>query len=281
MTIKFLGTIAAEGGPALFCNCSYCKEAQRRGGKDIRTRSQILINDDLLVDFPADTYLHKLRYNLDLSKIRYLLVTHSHHDHFYPEDLFSRGEQSAYHMKEKVLDIYCNQATKELFDGRAQNRIQPSVVNNLHFQVLQEFNKVQTGRYEMHALKAQHMKTENALFYLIKQDENAYLQCNDTGLLFEENYQYLESLGVKIDAVCLDCTMGANEKSYFGHMNLKECLGTVERMRKSSFIKGNTRFVLTHFCHNGGLLHDDYERICAPYGVEVAYDGMEMSLNEK
>ena len=60
MKVKFLGTIAAEGGPALFCNCQYCKEAKKRGGKDIRTRSQILVNEDLLVDFPADTYLHKL-----------------------------------------------------------------------------------------------------------------------------------------------------------------------------------------------------------------------------
>lgn len=69
MKVQFLGTVAAEGGPALFCNCKYCKEAQKRGGKNIRTRSQILINEDVLVDLPADTYFHKLQYNLDLSKI--------------------------------------------------------------------------------------------------------------------------------------------------------------------------------------------------------------------
>lgn len=278
MKIKFLGTIAAEGGPALFCNCSYCKEAQRRGGKDIRTRSQILINDDLLVDFPADTYLHKLQYNLDLSKIRYLLLTHSHHDHFYSEDLFSRGEQNAYGMQEPILDIYSNFATKTLFDERAKGRIQAEIADNLHFHVVSEFDKIQTARYKIYALKAQHMKTENALFYLIQQGENAFLQCNDTGLLFEENYDYLEKLGVKVGVVCLDCTMGANENSCFGHMNLKECLQTVERMRKCTFVKEHTRFVLTHFSHNGGLLHDDYEKRCKPYKVEVAYDGMEIEL---
>ena len=49
MKITFLGTAAAEGIPALFCNCQCCTEARRRGGKNLRTRSQSLINDDLLI----------------------------------------------------------------------------------------------------------------------------------------------------------------------------------------------------------------------------------------
>ena len=278
MKVKFLGTIAAEGGPALFCNCAYCKEAQRRGGKDIRTRSQMLINDDMLVDFPADTYLHKLQYNLDLSKIGYLLITHSHMDHFYPEDLFVRGAQSAYKMHTPILQIYCNQQTKDVFNARSQGRIEKSVADGMNWRILSPFEYVETQDYEIWSLKAQHMKTEKALFYLIKQGDKAFLQCYDTGTLFEENYEFLQNLGIKIDAVCLDCTMGANERSYFGHMHLKECLETVERMRKSNFTTPNTRFVLTHFCHNGKLLHDEYEKICKPYGVEIAYDGMEMEL---
>ena len=60
MKLTYLGTAAAEGFPALFCNCPYCEEARRLGGKNIRTRSQSLINDDLLIDFPADTYHHLL-----------------------------------------------------------------------------------------------------------------------------------------------------------------------------------------------------------------------------
>ena len=95
---------------------------------------------------------------------------------------------------------------------------------------------------------------------------------------FEENYAFLEGLGVKIDAVALDCTKGAQQTHYFGHMNLKECLDTVERMRKSNFVKPNTRFVLTHLCHNGILLHKEYEEVCNPHAVEVAFDGMEMEL---
>lgn len=278
MKVKFLGTMAAEGGPALFCNCAYCKEAARRGGKDIRSRSQILVNDDLLVDFPADTYMHKIQHNLDFSKIRYLLVTHSHSDHFYPNDLWLHASPFAHDLQEPLMDIYCNQEVKNRFDYVSKDKLADYIAETMRWNVVSEFDKIQNERYEIFALKARHMKEENALFYLIKQGDKAFLQCNDTGTLFEENYEFLSSLGVKIDAIVLDSTMGANEQSYFGHMNVQECLQTVERMRKSDFVKPTTRFVLTHFGHNGKLLHDDYEKICSPLGIEIAYDGMEMEL---
>ena len=61
MKITVLGSAAAEGIPAVFCNCENCKRAAAKGGKDIRTRAQVLVNDDLMIDWPADTYMHKLQ----------------------------------------------------------------------------------------------------------------------------------------------------------------------------------------------------------------------------
>ena len=62
MKIQYLGTAAAEGIPAIFCECETCKKTRERGGKNIRTRSQALIDDKILIDLPADTYLHFLQY---------------------------------------------------------------------------------------------------------------------------------------------------------------------------------------------------------------------------
>ena len=53
MKIKFLGTAAAEAYPAMFCDCENCKKAESLGGKNIRTRSQALIENDMLIDFPS------------------------------------------------------------------------------------------------------------------------------------------------------------------------------------------------------------------------------------
>ena len=81
MKITFLGTAAAEAMPATFCNCKYCIEARRLGGKNIRTRSQTLIDDSLLIDLPADTYFHFIQNGIEGDKISHLLITHSHGDH--------------------------------------------------------------------------------------------------------------------------------------------------------------------------------------------------------
>ena len=90
MKIQILGTAAAEGWPALFCNCEACRRAREKGGKNIRTRAGTLIDDQLLIDFSADTYGNALRFGLDLSRIHTLLVTHDHEDHLYAEDLGTR-----------------------------------------------------------------------------------------------------------------------------------------------------------------------------------------------
>ena len=61
MKIKFLGTAAAEAMPAPFCVCENCKRAMKLGGRNIRTRSQALVDDALLIDFPCDTYFHMIK----------------------------------------------------------------------------------------------------------------------------------------------------------------------------------------------------------------------------
>ncbi len=61
MKLQYLGTAAAEAIPAIWCNCEVCQNARKMRGKDIRTRSQVLINEDLMVDFPPDAYMHMLQ----------------------------------------------------------------------------------------------------------------------------------------------------------------------------------------------------------------------------
>lgn len=77
--------------------------------QNIRTRSQAIVNDDLLLDLPPDTYMHKLMNNLDLSRVKYLFVTHFHMDHFYPQELTVRGSVYSLEMISPELEIYCAQ----------------------------------------------------------------------------------------------------------------------------------------------------------------------------
>jgi phosphoribosyl 1,2-cyclic phosphate phosphodiesterase len=87
MRIKFLGTGASEAIPAMFCRCRICENARKVGGKEMRTRAGVLINDDLMVDFSTDAYWHARNYGLDFTKLKSIIITHGHSDHFNVEDL--------------------------------------------------------------------------------------------------------------------------------------------------------------------------------------------------
>ena len=51
MKINYLGTGAAERIPGIFCNCKLCKYAREKKGREIRTQTQLIIDDVLLIDF--------------------------------------------------------------------------------------------------------------------------------------------------------------------------------------------------------------------------------------
>ena len=82
MRLFFLGTAAAEGYPGIFCNCANCNEARALGGQNLRFRSALLVNDDLLIDFGPDLLASAQRFNRNLSLVTTGLVTHAHPDHF-------------------------------------------------------------------------------------------------------------------------------------------------------------------------------------------------------
>lgn len=74
MKLKYLGTAAYEGVPSLFCDCVVCRKSKRTGGKNLRSRSQALVNDDLLIDFPADTVWHSHAYGLDWMSVFWIAL---------------------------------------------------------------------------------------------------------------------------------------------------------------------------------------------------------------
>ena len=75
MKLKILGSGGGEGFPATFCRCDNCEKARKLGGKNIRTCSQTLINDELLIDLPMDTIIHSLNNNICFGDFKNVLIT--------------------------------------------------------------------------------------------------------------------------------------------------------------------------------------------------------------
>jgi len=279
MKLKYLGTAAAEGWPALFCRCEYCENARSLGGKDIRTRSQALINDDLLIDFPVDTYMHAAINRLDLSAVKYCFVTHSHLDHFSPTDVFLRNTDFyAHNMTTPTLTFYGNgdviDKLKKTVKVYASDEAKPSV----EYDKIKAYKTVCVGRYKVTPLPANHKNNESAFVYLIESDDGNILYLHDTGILYDEVYDYLKAKGVRVGLVSYDCTYVVL-KSAGGHMGLDSVPIVRKRLEEIGVSDENTVSVVNHFSHNGKLSHDELCEEAEKIGFITAYDGMEIEVH--
>jgi len=82
MKIHFLGTGAAEGIPAIGCDCAHCTRARNEGGKLDRERNAILFSlpdYELLVDCAPD--IRSLINKYQVTKLDGILATRSRYDH--------------------------------------------------------------------------------------------------------------------------------------------------------------------------------------------------------
>lgn len=282
MELHFWGTAAAEAIPAVFCGCDVCAKARERMGRYARTRSQIMIDGELLVDFGPDTYLHALRYGYDLTHLTDVLVTHVHEDHFYPAELGNRrngfahkiGNVLSVHGPEEMLEIYAHSPAVDCGDPVEQGRVR--------FDFLQPFLSVAAGAYTVTAIPATH-GTRTPFVYVIERGGKTAFVCNDTGPLKPDVLAGLARLGKKFDLVSYDCTNGDEDTAGWGdspsHMGLPDVIALRRALQNLGLYRAGTIDVLTHFSHNGGHpSYDEFSEIAEPRGFLVAYDGMRIDF---
>ncbi len=272
MKLTYLGTAAAEGFPAVFCNCAHCREARRLGGKNIRTRCQALLGDDLLIDLPADTYHHFLTNGIAGDKIKHLLITHSHLDHFYPGELQLRHGAFSHDMRAPTLEILCGEgAYNTLMNFRG-------MPVNVSAGILPLFTPTVLGNYTVTALPARHMPGDDARTYIIEGD-GRLLWAHDTGYLHREALDYIEISGLCFDLISYDCTNVDIPISDDGtHMGIPNILRLDEALTRMGAADRHTVRVINHFSHNAVPLQEKLEERVAPMGWLVAYDGMSIEF---
>lgn len=278
MKIQFLGTGAAEGVPAVFCNCDYCKNIRALGGQEYRTRSQVLLDGELSIDFPPDAYAHSLKFNTEFSKLKYILVTHSHMDHFYAHDFILFGYKYAKPVVQN-LSIIGNSEVKKVFDECTRREMKPDVAPHILFNVIKPYDVFNVGEYNVLALPANHEKNEDCLLYYIERGGKGYLHFYDTGRVGDDVFDWLAARGAKAQAVAFDCTFGSfTAGEGRRHMGIEDDMVMKEKLIKRGIIDENTKIIITHFSHNANPTRNNLKIIEKSYGVVAAYDGMTVEI---
>ncbi|MCI9504673.1 MAG: hypothetical protein HFE26_04660 [Clostridia bacterium] len=272
MKIKFLGTAAYEGVPSLFCHCRVCELSRKLGGRNLRSRSQTLIDGELLIEFNADTVWHYQRYGFDWDKICGCLVTHSHCDHLYADDVEMAA--NGYSHGHVPIRFYASRSGYE--------KLKPVVdkTDGGAVAVLVEAGKrFSVGKYSVLPLWANHDPASDPVFFAIEKGDKRILYAHDTGAFPEKSWELLKGEG-RFDFVSLDCTgclaLGGDWVDY--HMSFGTNVKIAEHMKKEGLADENTVFVLNHFSHNGGQTYDEMRAAAEANGFVVSYDGLEMEF---
>ncbi len=281
MRIKYYGTAAAEGVPAPFCKCKVCEYSRIHGGKNLRSRSQALINDSLLIDIGPDFLYHANYMGLPAANIEHIIITHAHSDHLYTHNLTMRA--LSYCKDEKGGDnifptnIYGSMPSIDLiFDDLRKSGVHKDGRWNL-FEISPFETKV-IADFEVTPYKANHAFNLYPYIYEIFDGQKRILYAHDTGIFLEETWEYLEKKRPYFDLISLDCTYGARITEGNHHMGLNNNEITRDRLRELGCADDNTIFVANHFSHNGILPYDELSPIAKDKGFIVSYDGLEIEF---
>lgn len=122
MKVKFLGTSAGWPLPRLGCKCEICSS---KDPKDTRTRTQLLINEEILLDAGPDTYQHLSREKIE--KLEAILISHEHPDHIMGlwdlSHLYGEGKKIPLYVTQPVLN-----GIRKIFPPVYMGPIKPVIV---------------------------------------------------------------------------------------------------------------------------------------------------------
>ena len=286
MRLTFLGTAAATACPLPFCRCAACQAARETGGKDCRARSSLLINSDLLLDLGPDAPASALRLGEDLSRVRYLLQTHAHSDHFDAGHLVTRLAEYATAEDEITPLTLCasrpaalalsealgrEEAGASLLDKNWQARLR------LHFRAAEPEKELRLGQYTVLPLPSAHDPAGGSLLYAIWDGKTAVLYGTDSLFFDAPIWAALRSFGHKLSCAILDHTYGPDTPGQ-GHMNANQ-VAEVARLLCAHHLLAEGGVVLaTHLSHEGNPSHAALSAWAAPRGYAIAYDGLRLEV---
>lgn len=287
MKLTFLGTGAGETYPGYWCECPHCTYARKHRGKNLRTNSSMVIDEELLIDMGPSCFDNAARFGVNLSKIKTLLVTHPHEDHLYPQHLHWRNtDESLLPLTyvEKMrhggprftdipqLNIYGNSFVMETLRKSLDDMEELKI--NLH--EIREGKEEKTDGYRILPVRGNHGSQQGfSHSYIIQKDGKTLLYALDSGSYDEDQFALIQEY--QYDAVIMEGTTGLNEQ-YGGHMCLVNNIRIRERLKENKCLRENSRFLLTHLSPHWCPPHDWYESIVASEGLELAYDGLQIEI---
>lgn len=261
MKLTFLGTGTSQGVPTIGCRCRVCCSDDPR---DRRLRSSALVEwrgVRLLIDAGPD-----LRYQLLRAGVCHLngiLLTHEHKDHIGGLDDVRALNFVDYPEAIHPMDIYATQRTldtvrKDFDYAFVADKYRGVPEIRLH--AIRQSEPFRIGEAEIVPIAGQHSPRFEVTGFRF--GSMAYLT----------DFKQIEPCEVaKLQGVEVLVVNALRTAPHDSHFNLEEALALIRMVQPK-------RALLTHMSHDMGL-HAERSALL-PCGVELAYDGLEIELND-
>ena len=280
MKLAFLGTSAANAYPEPFCSCQNCIEARKLGGKSLRRRSAMLLNDDLLIDLGPDALTAANQFKLPFTNVRFCLQTHAHADHFDPSHLLSRSPEYGV-TGAPLFHFYASPASLQVAAKLLERDTYPYSLSdpetsrrfNLKIHPVEPLRPFQAGYYRVIAFPANHDQSVEPLLYAIHSEGKAIFYATDTAPLPEDCWQAFHRFELRFDLVIFDHTYGPDHPAS-DHLNAWTLIEHANRMRTEGLLSKGARVFATHISHEANPPHPALSAFAGKQGYEVAYDGL-------
>ncbi|GGJ52582.1 MBL fold metallo-hydrolase [Deinococcus roseus] len=280
MELTFLGTAADSAYPLPFCACTICQQARGTGGKNIRRRSSVMVNRDLLIDLGPDSIQALLTFGFDPGQIRFLLQTHPHHDHFDPNHLITRIPDYGC-IWASPLTLVASSGTLGRMSMMLQAtgfegdlvRAETQHLLNTEVHPLQAGESTTIGDHHITAFQANHDAAAESLLYAIQSGGRALLYATDTDTLLEPTQNQLSVSGLRFSLVVLDHTYGPGCDGG-GHLNAERFRATMAWLREAGLLEDNAKIYATHLSHQGNPEHQELARYAHQHGYLIPWDGL-------
>jgi len=244
----------------------------------VRHKTALLVNDDLLIDPGPDVPAQMKAFGADLSRVKYILVSHTHGDHYDPE----------------VVKLF----PQAVVYGSSDLQLLESCPKN--FRLASAGSTLQFGNYTVLPVTANHSGFHAALHFAIRDENGTSLFYGHDGVWYtSDTFAYLNELCAREGAfTCMlfDSTTngyGADGKPAFferfeedevgklelmGHNNAALAIALRDVCRDTGIADQKTVCVCNHLAWHGYPDMETAQKVFEPHGFTVPYDGMTLEL---
>ncbi len=262
MQVRLLGTGAADGWPNPFCGCASCQTQRAHAAGRVSTSA--LVDGVLLLDLGPDTARQAERAGVRLDRVRHVLVTHGHPDHWAPASLLWRQWARA--------GVPLTLVGPAPVVAEAAQWLGPSSAVTLR--ALLPGDTLALDGYRVRALAADH-EVDCLLFDVTAPDGARLLYATDTGVLPAPTLDALR--GARLDLLLLEQTFGDLTTHGTGHHDLPTFARTLAALRAGGALAEAAQVVAVHLGHHNPPEPELQARLAA-LGAQPGHDGQVLDV---